>query len=648
MSETPTGEQELTATSCPHCGAEHDPGASPCGEPTLVGRTLRAGIRLREKLGETPVGPLYSAEYPTGLEVAVLILGSTSADSAALSLLRQRFRHAIRIQHPNVAAIHELSETHDGLVYLVAECLTGELLSETLSTRGAPALEQALDLCLQAAAGLQAAHNVRWVHGSLSPDTILLTPTVGGRPLVKLIGFTQEFLLRQTGAERPVERGVSPEYASPERIAGHPPDERSDVFSLGAVLHYLLTGVPPTLGSEGGRVPEAVRAALYRALAPSPARRFQTVAEFAAAIAPPEEEAAPVVPVPARAGGSRALALRGVAALVAVAAGLWLLWGTQRPPAGALTGARLQESGSVAVVEPDSISASARLPADSGPVALVRRDSAAATISADSGRPSPDRSASRDSAPGPPISPFRRSHPWVAVSGDRFYYHSSCPVALQSRDLLYFRSEEEARASGFLPNRVPGCYGSDAAAESLLVDVRSVDSTIQVDLRYATANNFTGAPLPGYDAPRALLRREVATALGRAQARLRTGGLGLRVFDAYRPVRATLAMVDWAERTGHRALLESGYITRRSRHNLGVAVDLTLVDLVTGTEGPMGTAFDNFTAAAHTANASGRVQRYRQILVRTMESEGFSTYDQAWWHFSYPLEGAVPLDRVIR
>jgi zinc D-Ala-D-Ala dipeptidase len=190
--------------------------------------------------------------------------------------------------------------------------------------------------------------------------------------------------------------------------------------------------------------------------------------------------------------------------------------------------------------------------------------------------------------------------------------------------------------------------GSDAAADSLLVEVRSLDSTMQVDLRYATANNFTGAPLPGYQAPRALLRREVAPALARVEARLRTGGLGLRIFDAYRPVRATLAMVEWAERSGHRMLLDSGYIARRSRHNQGVAVDLTLVDLVTGTEVPMGTPFDNFTPAAHTANATGRVQRYRQILVRAMESEGFSNYDQEWWHFSYPLEGAVPFDRVIR
>jgi D-alanyl-D-alanine dipeptidase len=189
--------------------------------------------------------------------------------------------------------------------------------------------------------------------------------------------------------------------------------------------------------------------------------------------------------------------------------------------------------------------------------------------------------------------------------------------------------------------------GSDALADAVLVDVRAVDSTIQVEARYATANNFTGAPLPGYNAPRALLRREAAAALARVQARLRTGDLGLRVFDGYRPVRATLAMVDWAERTGRRALLDSGYIARRSRHNLGVAVDLTLIDLVTGTEVPMGTPFDTFTEAAHTANAQGRVRRYRQILVRAMESEGFANYEQEWWHFSYQVEGAVPFDRVI-
>ena len=69
----------------------------------------------------------------------------------------------------------------------------------------------------------------------------------------------------------------------------------------------------------------------------------------------------------------------------------------------------------------------------------------------------PDSTASRDSLSGPRISPFRRSHPWVAVTGERYYYRSSCPIALQSRDLLYFRSEQEARASGFIPSEVTGC-----------------------------------------------------------------------------------------------------------------------------------------------------------------------------------------------
>jgi len=190
-------------------------------------------------------------------------------------------------------------------------------------------------------------------------------------------------------------------------------------------------------------------------------------------------------------------------------------------------------------------------------------------------------------------------------------------------------------------------YFAPPVAESLLVDVQSVDSTIRVDLRYATAKNFTGAPLPGYEGPRALLRQEAATALGRVQARLRRVGLGLRVFDAYRPLRATLAMADWAERAGRKDLFESGFIGRRSWHNLGVAVDVTLVDLETGTQVPVGATFRS-TGASPTSNSTGRALRYPEILVRTMESEGFSTLDQVWWHFVYDLNGAVQLNGVIQ
>ena len=185
-------------------------------------------------------------------------------------------------------------------------------------------------------------------------------------------------------------------------------------------------------------------------------------------------------------------------------------------------------------------------------------------------------------------------------------------------------------------------------ADSLLEDVRAADSTIVVALRYATSDNFTGAPLPGYDANRAFLRREAAAALGRVQRRLAADGLTLKVWDAYRPVRATLAMVDWTRRVGRDDLLRDGYIASRSRHNLGLAIDLTLADRATGRELEMGTPFDTFSAAAHTANASGAAAANRRRLQSVMEREGFTNYDQEWWHYTYSLPAPVRFDVVIR
>lgn len=190
----------------------------------------------------------------------------------------------------------------------------------------------------------------------------------------------------------------------------------------------------------------------------------------------------------------------------------------------------------------------------------------------------------------------------------------------------------------------------DSVAVRLLADVRSLDTTIVVETRYATAHNFTGAVLPGYEANRAYLRREAAAALARVQRRLRSGGMGLKVFDGYRPVRATLAMVAWAERTGQRRLIDEGYIASHSRHNLGLAVDLTLVDWsMGGREVDMGTPYDSFSEAAHYASATGRTLRYRQLLRRMMEGEGFRQYEPEWWHYSFSLpEEALAFDLVVR
>jgi D-alanyl-D-alanine dipeptidase len=188
---------------------------------------------------------------------------------------------------------------------------------------------------------------------------------------------------------------------------------------------------------------------------------------------------------------------------------------------------------------------------------------------------------------------------------------------------------------------------SDSAARVHLIDVHLIEPTIMVEARYATANNFTGAPLPGYEANRALLRREAASALARVQKRARAEGVALKVFDAYRPVRATLAMVDWTERSGQQHLVRNGYIASRSRHNLGLAVDLTLIG-GDGRELDMGTPFDTFSSAAHTANATGEVATNRALLVRLMQAEGFTNYDKEWWHFSYSIPDPLRFDLVIR
>jgi D-alanyl-D-alanine dipeptidase len=192
----------------------------------------------------------------------------------------------------------------------------------------------------------------------------------------------------------------------------------------------------------------------------------------------------------------------------------------------------------------------------------------------------------------------------------------------------------------------PSMAGECDVAPGTLVNVQSLDRTIATDVRYATRNNFTGAVLPGYERPLAMLRPEAARALARVHQSLRPRGLGLKVFDGYRPVRATLGMVEWAERTNNEWVLEQGYVARQSGHNRGGTVDLTLVRLADGREVEMGTPYDTFNEAAHTANATGQVAENRRILLDAMRAEGFSNYQKEWWHFSFsgtwpPLD--VPL-----
>lgn len=184
---------------------------------------------------------------------------------------------------------------------------------------------------------------------------------------------------------------------------------------------------------------------------------------------------------------------------------------------------------------------------------------------------------------------------------------------------------------------------SPKAARSPLVDI---DPSIVVDLRYATANNFTGAPLPGYGANRALLRPAAAAALLRVEQGLRAQGLTIVVLDAYRPVRATLAMVSWARRVGRPELI-GPYIASRSQHNTGTAVDVTLAPVAGGPQLDMGAPFDTFGPGASYANATGAALDGRRTLRTAMAAAGFAPYDTEWWHFGVSVPGATALDIPI-
>ena len=168
-----------------------------------------------------------------------------------------------------------------------------------------------------------------------------------------------------------------------------------------------------------------------------------------------------------------------------------------------------------------------------------------------------------------------------------------------------------------------------------------------MDLAYRTRRNLTGRRLPGYCREWALLLDPAARDLARVQRRLRRRGLGLLVLDAYRPARASRALVRWAQRSG-RGDLVGTYIARRSRHNTGSAVDLTLVRAGDGRRAAHGLAATTSSSQrAHTRNATGRALRNRLVLERAMERFGFTGYWREWWHFEHRVLGDRYLDLTL-
>lgn len=196
------------------------------------------------------------------------------------------------------------------------------------------------------------------------------------------------------------------------------------------------------------------------------------------------------------------------------------------------------------------------------------------------------------------------------------------------------------------------CAHAEPRADGF-VDAAMVVPGLRVEMRYFGAHNFVGRRIDGYEAPTCLLTREAAAALAAAQAELAASGLGLKVYDCYRPQRAVAHFARWARDLGDQStkaefypnvdktrLFELGYIAERSGHSRGSTVDLTIVDLATGAELDMGTPFDLFDTRSwptdETVSTAARANRLR--LQMLMRAHGFRSLREEWWHFTLERE----------
>ncbi|MEX2115404.1 MAG: serine hydrolase [Bacteroidota bacterium] len=168
--------------------------------------------------------------------------------------------------------------------------------------------------------------------------------------------------------------------------------------------------------------------------------------------------------------------------------------------------------------------------------------------------------------------------------------------------------------------------------ESNLVELRTMDSTIRLDVRYATTNNFMNAVF--YSEPRAYLQRPAAKAVERASTWLKQFGYGLIVYDAYRPWYVTKMF--WDATPDHQRDFVADP-SKGSRHNRGCAVDIGLYDLRTGAIAPMMSGYDEFSVRAYPDYpGESSLQRWnRELLRAALEREGFRVYEYEWWHFDF-------------
>lgn len=301
---------------CPTCSTEYPANERFCprdgtalrsqgGGSDLVGSIIAERYHVLKKLGEGGMGQVYLAEHvKMGRKSAVKVMNPGMVNDAdAISRFNREAANASRINHPNVAGIYDFGETPDGLIYLAMEFVEGEPLTSIIASQGALGPGRAAEITRQAAGALSVAHDMGIVHRDLKPDNIMVGSTRDGADCVKIVDFG---IAKAAGsdAQKVTRTGLvigTPEYMSPEQLAGDKLDGRSDIYSLALVTFNMLTGKlpfpgetaqeamimrltdePKTLAEMRPDVPwtPTVQGVLDRALARLPKDRYQSASQF--------------------------------------------------------------------------------------------------------------------------------------------------------------------------------------------------------------------------------------------------------------------------------------------------------------------------------------------------------------------------------
>ena len=301
---------------CPQCGNEYELDQRFCpkdgatlkshgSDGSLVGQIIADRYHIIQKLGEGGMGQVYLSQHVRmKRKSAVKVMNPGMVhDPDAISRFNREAENASQIAHPNVAAIYDFGETTDGLIYLAMEFIEGDALTKILKNTGALPAARAANIARQVAEGLSAAHDLGIVHRDLKPDNIMIAKTRDGQDQVKIVDFGIAKAM-QADDQKVTRTGLSigtPEYMSPEQLAGDKLDHRTDIYSLGLVAFSMFTGhLPfPSVTSKEALImrltdrprtlaqirsdiewPAALQTVMDRALANDSDERYQKVADF--------------------------------------------------------------------------------------------------------------------------------------------------------------------------------------------------------------------------------------------------------------------------------------------------------------------------------------------------------------------------------